>query len=226
MYFIEKNINRLKKQGSTFFLNPKELKEIKGKLKKDEYNIYYPYKDSEKVILYKDEIPEVFLFEIIVKIPVRHQDILGSLFSISIAKEMFGDILIIDNHYYIYILPMIRNYFESNFLKIKNSSVELKEIDISSFRDYERSYEKIECIVSSNRIDTVISALIHVGRSTISDLIKRKSILLNHDFLKDVSYKLKEGDIFSIKQFGKYKFKGVVKETKKNHFIIEVQKYL
>lgn len=226
MYFIEKNINRLMRQNSTFFLDPKELIQIKIKLKKSDYSIYYPYKDSEKVILYCEKIPEVLLYEIKVKVPIRHQDILGALFSISIAKEMFGDILIIDNHYYIYILPMIRNYFESNFLMIKNSSIELEELPIDTLKNYERKYEKIEYIVSSNRIDTVISTIVHKGRSSIDEFIKRKEVMLNHDYLKDGSYKLKEGDIFSIRRIGKFKYNGVLKMTKGNHLIIEVLKYL
>ena len=226
MYGIQKNLNRLYTTGSTFFLDPKDLMSIKGKLKKNEYNIYYPYKDSEKVILYKNNIPEVLLYEIIIKVPVRHQDILGSIYSLGIDSELFGDILIIDNHYYVYILPIVRNYFESNFLIVKNSHIELKELDIDFLKDYERSYKKIELIVSSNRIDTVISSICHTNRNNITDMIKKREILLNHDFLKNSSYKLKDNDTFSIKRVGKYKFNGIIKNTKSNHFIIEVLKYL
>ena len=226
MYGIQKNLNRLYTTGSTFFLDPKDLMSIKGKLKKNEYNIYYPYKDSEKVILYKNNIPEVLLYEIIIKVPVRHQDILGSIYSLGIDSELFGDVLIIDNHYYVYILPIVRNYFESNFLMVKNSHIELKELDIDFLKDYERSYKKIELIVSSNRIDTVISSICHTNRNNITDMIKKREILLNHDFLKNSSYKLKDNDTFSIKRVGKYKFNGIIKNTKSNHFIIEVLKYL
>ena len=62
MYFIEKNLNRLEHNQSTFFLDPKELMEIKGKLKKGEYQVYAPYRDSEKVIVYKKEVPEILLY--------------------------------------------------------------------------------------------------------------------------------------------------------------------
>lgn len=48
MYYIEKNLTRLRNGQFTFFLDPKELNEVKSKLKKDEYSIFYPYKDSEK----------------------------------------------------------------------------------------------------------------------------------------------------------------------------------
>ena len=226
MYFIEKNLTKLRNVGSTFFLDPKELNQVKSKLKKGEYNIYYPYRDSEKNIIYTKKEPEVLLYEILIKIPVRHQDIMGAMYSLNIAPELFGDILIIDNRYFIYILPIVRNYFESNFLMVKNAHIELKELDINYLKDYERSYEKLEFIVSSNRIDTVISSIIHTGRSNINDYIKKKEILLNYDYLKDNSYKLKEGDTFSIRKIGKFKYNGIIKNTKSNHIIIEILKYL
>ena len=226
MYFIEKNLTKLRNVGSTFFLDPKELNQVKSKLKKGEYNTYYPYRDSEKNIIYTGKEPEVLLYEILIKIPVRHQDIMGAMYSLNIATELFGDILIIDNRYFIYILPIVRNYFESNFLMVKNAHIELKELDINYLNDYERSYEKLEFIVSSNRIDTVISSIIHTGRSNINDYIKKKEILLNYDYLKDNSYKLKEGDTFSIRKIGKFKYNGIIKNTKSNHIIIEILKYL
>ena len=226
MYFIEKNLNRLRNNQHTFFLDPKELKELTYKLKKGEYNIYYPYKDSEKNIVYIKDEPEVLLYEIIIKVPVRHQDILGAMYSLNISSELFGDILLIDNRYFIYILPIVRNYFETNFTMVRNSSIELVNIDIDYLKDYKRSYERLEFIVSSNRIDTVISSIIHTGRSNISELIKKKEIILNYEFLKDTSYKLKEGDTFSIKRIGKFKYNGVLKNTKSNNIIIEIYKYL
>ena len=226
MYFIQKNLTRLNNNQSTFFLDPKELKQVKEKLKMNEYSIYYPYKDSEKNIIYQNKEPEVLLYEIKVKTKIRHQDILGSLYALNISSELFGDIIIIDNRYFVYIHPLVRNYFEANFLTVKNCHIELELLDINFLKDYERSYEKIELIASSNRIDTVIANICHVGRNTITDMIKKKEIMLNYDFLKDSSYKLKENDTFSIKKIGKFKYRGILKNTKSNHLIIEILKYI
>ena len=225
MYFIQKNLTRFNNIGYTYFLNPNELNKLKSKLKKNEYSIYYPYKDSEKNIVYKNNIPEVIVYEIKSKKMLRHQDILGTMYSLNIAPDLFGDILIINNRYYIYILPILRNYFESNFNCIRNSKVSLEEIDINSFYDYEREYEQIELIVSSTRVDTVISSIIHTSRSEISSLISKKNIMLNYEYLSNTDYKLKENDVFSIKTFGKYKFIGIRKKTKKDNLIVELFKY-
>ena len=226
MYFIQKNVTRLQNNQSSFFLDPKDLSLIKGKLKKRTYHIYYPYKDSEKVIIYQKSIPEVLLYQIKVKTKIRHQDILGTMYSLSIAPELFGDILIIDGNYYIYILPIVRNYFESNFLMVRNTSVELEEIPIDTFKDYERSYEAIHLNVSSNRIDTIVSSICHISRSNIPIMIRKKEIMLNYDYLKDSSYKLRENDTFSIKRIGKFKYRGILKSTKSSHYIVEVFKYI
>lgn len=226
MYLVQKNLTKLNNGQHTGFLDPKELDEVKRKLEKNSYSIYYPYKDSEKNIIYNKKEPNVLLYEIKSKVELRHQDILGTMYSLNISPELFGDILLIEGRYYIYILDAVRNYFESNFLMVKNSYIELEQIDLDYLVQYERNYETFEIIVSSNRIDTVISTICHTGRSSISDMIKNKEIILNYDYLKDGSYKLKENDVFSIKRVGKFVYNGVLKNTKSNHYIIEIKKYL
>ena len=226
MYFIEKNLNKFKNNSCTYFLDPKEFNLVKSKLHKDEYKVYYPYKDSEKVILYKKDIPEVLLYEIKSNVELRHQDILGTMYSLNIDSSLFGDILLIDNRYFIYILPIVRNYFESNFLMVRNASIELEELDIDYLKDYERSYERLELIVSSCRIDTVVSSICHISRNNITDMIKKKEIMLNYDYLKNTDYKLKENDVFSIKKIGKFKFNRILKSTKSDHYIVEILKYI
>ena len=132
MYNIKKNIDRLKRGEPTFFLEPNEVKEVSKYFKKDEFNIFKPFEEAEKVILYRDKLPKVVLFKIVTKEAFRHQDILGSISSINIEKEVFGDIIIDDNNYYFYLLESMKDYFLTNFNKIKNNYIELEEIDINS----------------------------------------------------------------------------------------------
>ena len=111
MYNIKKNIDRLNRNEPTFFLEPNEVKEVSKHFKKDEFNIFKPFIEAEKVILYKDKLPKVVLFKIITKDSLRHQDILGSIFSLNIDKELFGDIIIDDNNYYFYLLESMKDFF-------------------------------------------------------------------------------------------------------------------
>lgn len=222
---IEKNLNRLYRKEATFFLDPKEQLELAKKLKKEPYQIYKPYPDSEKNIFYIKEEPKVILYEIKSKIPLEHREILGTLFSLNITSELFGDIVITNNHYYIYVLESIAPYIKNNLLLIKNSHVELIEVPLETLKEYHKEYETIEIIASSTRIDTVISRLIQTSRPNIIEKIKNKEIILNYDILKNNSYQLKENDIFSIRRYGKYQYIGIKKETKSKNYIIECKKY-
>ena len=224
LYKIDKNIEKIINGNSTYFLDSKLQILIKSKLKKSEYKIYLPYKDSEKVIYYVKDKPNVLLYEIKSKNKLLHQEIMGTLFSLGIDPSMYGDILIIDNHYYIYILDIIENYLIIHLDKIKNNTVELIKRDINLLKDYERKYESIEIIVSSNRIDTIISKLINTSRENISKKIKDKEILVNYNYPKN-SYFLKENDIFSIRKYGKYKYIGVINKTKKDNIVVRIDKY-
>ena len=225
MYKIEKNLNRLYRKEATFFLDPKEQLELAKKLKKEPYQIYKPYPDSEKNIFYIKEEPKVILYEIKSKIPLEHREILGTLFSLNITSELFGDIVITNNHYYIYVLESIAPYIKNNLLLVKNSRIELIEVPLETLKEYHKEYETIEIIASSTRIDTVISRLIQTSRPNIIEKIKNKEIILNYDILKNNSYQLKENDIFSIRRYGKYQYIGIKKETKNKNYIIECKKY-
>lgn len=225
MYTVEKNLNKLNHNQPTFFLDSKEQQELKKKLKKDTYKVYKPYIDSEKNIFYKKEEPNVILYEIKTKVPLEHREILGTLFSLNITSELFGDIIITNNHYYIYILETIAPYIKNNLLMIKNSRIELIERPLEILKDHTKEFEHIEIIASSNRIDTVIARLIQTSRPNILEKIKNKEIILNYDILKNNSYLLKENDIFSIRRYGKFQYIRIKKETKNKNYIIECKKY-
>lgn len=226
MYNIKKNIDRLKRNEATFFLEPSDMKEVKKYFKQKEISIFKPFKEAEKVILYKERLPKVVLFKIITKEQFRHQDILGSIFSLNIDKEMFGDIVIDDNNYYFYLLESMKDYFLTNFKKVKNSYIELEEVNINSLKDYKRKYQELEIIVKTERIDAVIANITNIPRSKVKEKFQNKEIIVNYEILTDSSYLLKEEDIFSIRKYGKFKYIGKVKQTKKNNYIIKIYKYL
>lgn len=226
MYNIKKNVDKLKNGYSTFFLDPSEAREVSKYFKKNEFNVFRPYKDAEKVIFYKEKKPSVVLFKIITKEAFRHQDILGSIFSLNIDKCVFGDIIIDNDNYYFYLLESMKNYFLINFNKIKNSDIELEEIDIDILKDYERKYKELELIVKSPRIDIVVANLSNTSRSKVKEKFKNKEIILNYNLLTNPSYILKDNDVFSIRHFGKYKFIETINVTKKNNYVIKLYKYI
>ena len=226
VYKINNAVEKIKTGKNTQFLDGRELKIVTGKLKKNEYNIYYPYKDSEKVMLYTGKVPKVKLFKIYTVENIRHQDILGSLFSLNIDSSYFGDIVLYNGYYYVFVSKDLALYIKDNLKMVGNKKVSLEEVDLSVLVNYERKYEEKEIIVSSLRIDNIISGIINTYRKVALDKIKNKEVIVNYDVMNKNSYILKENDIFSIRRYGKYKFVGIVKSTKKNNFIVRYLKYI
>lgn len=225
IYTVEKIVEKVLYSNSTNFVEIKYLNRVKKELKNVKYNIYEPFIGATKVILY-NKMPNIKIYEIISSNDLRHQDILGTLYSLNISDEMFGDVVIWNNRYFIIILSSIDNYIKSNLTSIKNSKVDLIEKDPYYLKDYKQEYEEFNIIVPSIRVDVIVSKIINSSRSNALEKIKNGDIYLNYELLTKPTYMLKENDIFSIRKYGKYKFNGIINETKKGNIIVNISKYV
>lgn len=225
IYTVEKIVEKVLYSNSTNFVEIKYLNRVKKELKNIKYNIYEPFVGATKVILY-NKMPNIKIYEIISSNDLRHQDILGTLYSLNISDEMFGDVVIWNNRYFIIILSSIDNYIKSNLTSIKNSKVDLIEKNPDYLKDYKQEYEEFNIIVPSVRVDVIVSKIINSSRSNALEKIKNGDIYLNYELLTKPTYMLKENDIFSIRKYGKYKFNGIINETKKGNIIVNISKYV
>ena len=225
IYTVEKIVEKVLYSNSTNFVEIKYLNRLKKELKNIKYNIYEPFSGATKVILY-NKMPNIKIYEIISSNDLRHQDILGTLYSLNISDEMFGDVVIWNNRYFIIILSSIDNYIKSNLASIRNSKVDLIERDPYYLKDYKEEYEECIIIVPSIRVDVIVSKIINSSRSNALEKIKNGDIYLNYELLTKPTYMLKENDIFSIRKYGKYKFLGEINRTKKGSLVIKYLKYV
>lgn len=225
IYTVEKIVEKVLYSNSTNFVEIKYLNRVKKELKNVKYNIYEPFSGATKIILY-NKMPNIKIYEIISNNDLRHQDILGTLYSLNISDEMFGDVVIWNNRYFIIILSSIDNYIKSNLMSIRNSKVDLIERDPYYLRNYKQEYEECIIIVPSIRVDVIVSKIINSSRSNALEKIKNGDIYLNYELLIKPTYMLKENDIFSIRKYGKYKFLGEINKTKKGSLVIKYLKYV
>ena len=79
-------------------------------------------------------------------------------------------------------------------------------------------------MVSSLRIDNIISKLASCSRNQALDMIKNKLVLLNYEEEIKAHTILKKDDIISIRRVGKFKIGEEKGYTKKNNLILEIYK--
>ena len=142
-----------------------------------------------------------------------------------IKEDTFGDIFKYQGSFYIFIMPQIEEYIKYNLLEIKNSKIKLIEEDLNISDNFEQEYIIKEYIVSSLRIDNIVSSITNESRNQVLDKFKYKEVILNYDENIKPTRVLKEDDIFSIRKYGKYKFSKILKNTKKGGYIIEIKVY-
>lgn len=224
-YSINHIVDSFYSKGSTKFLNPKEYLQVKNKLPKNLQKVYKPFPEANKVIIYNKEIPDIIICKITFKSPVRHPMVLKELFVLGLKEETFGDIIVRDNTAYIFLLEELFEYIKYNFSLNKISISSIEKLDRDYLADYEVEYDNLELLVSSLRIDNVISSITNDSRKNIVERFKNKEVILNYNIVTKYSINLEENDVFSIRRFGKYKYNNIIKTTKKGSLIISVTKY-
>lgn len=205
---------------------PLEVKQVQSKLKGIKVNVYKPYKDSEKVLIYTNQFAEISLFEIVSNYPLKHSEIMGALMNLGVDSSCFGDIIVLKDKAYFYSLSIIDNELMNNLNKISRYSVKLKKFPLEELANYEREYSSFTFLSSSLRLDKIVSLIAKTNREKACLLIKNKEVTVNYEIITKPTYNLKEDDILSIHRIGKFKFLGVKGMTKNNKIIGEYIKYI
>lgn len=225
-YLINKTIENLNKGKDSGFLDPLEASMVKSALNKKhiKYNEFMCFNDAEKIIIYKEKIPNVYLYEIKSYHPLEHRKIMGSLFAKSIDKHFYGDIIITDTAY-IYLTKEGKTLLDYDFDYVGKEKVTLIERELNLLSSYKREYSEVLVKVESTRIDLVCSKTIHKSRQQIKEMIDDESVILNYEIVKNNSKSIKENDIFSIRKYGKYKCSDIKYNEKNKHYYISLLKY-
>lgn len=218
---IQSNIEKIERGESTNFLNKKDIYTITKILdkKKIEYQVFIPYEEAEKQIIYVSS-KSVTLYLVKTKEKLTHPKILGTLFSLSIAEDCFGDIIINHDSYYIMVVDKIKKYIETNFIRVGKIKVLLEEKDFSEIADYQLSYQEWKLSISSIRMDNIVAKLIPTSRKKAMEIISNQRVTINYELLKNNNYVIKEKDIFSIRGVGKFKAVSITSGNGKYRIIL------
>ena len=157
---------------------------------------------------------------------LTHKDYLGKIMSLGIERDKLGDIFIKENIAYGIIFKDMYDFFEGNISYVGKSYVEV------SFLDYEKAIplikpnlKEIKMIVSSFRIDTIVSEISRKSRNKAQIDIKSGLVLINYNEEKNRAKEIEEDDIITIRGIGKFKIGSIERKTKKGNYVINYFKF-
>lgn len=191
--------------------------------------IFYPEK-WDKEIVEKNYNTVMQIVEIILPNDLQgkyiHRDYLGALMKLGLKREKIGDIIVWEKGAHIIVLNEIVSFLEQNLTtltRFQKSQINIKNIE--ELHECNINKEEIEIIVSSMRLDNIISELAKTSRTKAEEYISKERVFINYEVVTKDSKILKIGDKITIRGKGKFEIKEQIGNTKKGRNILKIEKY-
>lgn len=155
----------------------------------------------------------------------NHRDFLGALMNLGIKRETVGDIVVKGKEAYIFAEEKIADYIIENLDKVKHTHVKVERLSELP-EQLETKKEEKELLVSSARLDVIIAGSYRLSRNQVLQLFRSQKVFVNGRVCENNSYHVREGDIISVRGFGKLEFKQILGETRKGKIYITILNYV
>lgn len=183
---------------------------------------------SEKMLGYEMEFPICcILAEPLIKKfadQFSHRDFLGALMNLGIERNTIGDIVVQKQSAYIFCLEKMAPFILDNLDKVKHTHMKCSIVQKLPEEVF-HVFVELEVVVASERIDTVLSKVLHMSRSQSMQLFQEKKVFVNARLCENNTYGLKKDDIIAVRGFGKMIYEGIAYETKKEKLCVRLKKY-
>ena len=197
---LEKQLTTMKEKQYFFF----------GGYDKCARKILVSYPDKlEKDIVMKniDDIINCIKIEIPneIKGELKHKDYLGTLMSFGLARERIGDIIVYDNRAYIIVMKENAEYIKNSLKqerKFKKAKIQI--VDLFKIETKPIEYDSINILVSSLRLDNVISEILKTSRKVATEYLEDEKVTINYSIETKSHKSIKEKDLLVIRGHGKY----------------------
>lgn len=153
-----------------------------------------------------------------------HRDILGAIMKLGVDRSKIGDILIGDGEYYLLCIEEMAEYFQENLTKIRHTLVKL-EICAADTLTIQQDFEEKDGIITSNRLDSVAACVYKLSRSQALSLLRQEKVYVNGRLTTNVTYACREGDIVSVRGYGRFIYMKEYGETNKGRIKFKYNLY-
>lgn len=156
---------------------------------------------------------------------ISHRDVLGSILSLGVSRELIGDIYVSNNISYVIVKKEISKYLIDNLTKIRNIKVKLNEINKDELVCDIIDEKEGKILVSSMRLDNIISSFLNISRTKVNCYFEENKVFVNwkNENKKDKVVKIE--DVISIRGIGRIIIKESVGISKKGKIILNVKIY-
>ena len=156
-----------------------------------------------------------------------HRDYLGAVVKLGVERKKVGDIIVDNNGADIIVEKNIAEFLVQNLSGLTRfSKAKIFTQDIENLREVEIKKEEIQIIVSSLRLDNVISELAGASRNKALLIINAERVFVNFECETKKTKQIKENDMITIRGKGRFLIKEIMGQTRSGRTIIKVEKFV
>ncbi|MFC3927861.1 YlmH family RNA-binding protein [Streptococcus caprae] len=234
--FIERLQDMIRRVEDTYsivlteFFNPRQIQIARSVIRHSGLSVYissdYVSSEYARIILAPDYYQldltdfEIELLEISYNSKfnqLTHAQIMGTLINhLGIKRTVFGDIRTREGLAQIFVDRQLQSHFTS-IGKIARASVNFKVLSWDQAFPIEKSGKEQDILVSSMRLDKIVSTVFKIQRSQALRLIEAEKVKVNYALVSRPSEMLRIGDLVSVRGYGRFSLeddKGLSKQGK------------
>lgn len=156
---------------------------------------------------------------------LNHRDLLGSLMGLGLRREMIGEILTGDDLAVIFCTQVAQELIVSELTRVGRAGVRIQpdycgELPPACRLEYRSG------TVSSLRLDCVVSLMLSLSREKSAALIEGGQVNLNFFEQTKISREVCQGDVLSIRGYGRFVVVQIGDKSKKGRLHLTVGRYV
>ncbi|MBQ7821600.1 MAG: hypothetical protein IJ391_04890 [Clostridia bacterium] len=160
-------------------------------------------------------------------VKLTHRDYMGAILSLGIDRSTLGDIVPDTDHdAYVFVTAKMAQYISDNLTSVGRTPVKVTVCDSKSTVRLKHNTVSSQAVATSLRFDCVVSAITGISRDKSKTLIKQGLAELNYYAKASPDDTVGDGDIISVRGYGKYKIANTNDTTSKGKSRITVLKYI
>ena len=158
-----------------------------------------------------------------------HRDVLGSLLSLGIERDVLGDIVFENESGFssvIFCDKVIADFIRCELTRVANDAVKIAYKEINDEFEPYRSFLHISDTVSSARIDAVVAAICSLSREKARAAVEAE--LVEVDFATEArpDRQISAPCTVSVRGYGRFRINSVSDQTRKGRLRLDADKYL
>ena len=219
---VQKFINKIKLQNYMIYGGFEQAERKMYVIYPDKFNSVVVEKNLSNIIqIIRIELPDDL------KGKYTHRDYLGAVIKLGIERKKIGDIIVDQNGADIIVDKDVVKFLLDNLgslTRFSKSTISVQNIE--DLRPVEIKKEELEIIVSSMRLDNVISELARCSRNKALDIINTERVFINFECETKKTKQVKTGDMITIRGKGRFFVKEIIGQTRSGRTVIKIEKFV